>query len=84
MPQAAHLARDDEITHRFRARNRLLRGRFARVLGEAAAVELVAFLEGALSVWLLDPGTTDPRAMYARYLSSFQNGDTGPTPAPSG
>ncbi|MDX3658289.1 helix-turn-helix domain containing protein [Streptomyces sp. ID05-26A] len=82
--QAEHLARDDEITRRFRARNRVLRGHFAGVLGEAAALELIAFLEGALTVWLLDPETTDLRAMYARYLSRLQNGDTGPTPAPRG
>jgi len=82
--QAEHLARDDEITHRFRARNRMLRGHFAAVLGEAAATELIAFLEGALTVWLLDPETTDLRAMYARYLSSLHSGDTGPTPPPSG
>jgi hypothetical protein len=63
---------------------RLLRGRFAAELGEAAATELIAFLEGAPAVWSLDPETTDPRAMYARYLSRLQNGDTGPTPAPSG
>ncbi|SEP86070.1 hypothetical protein SAMN04488000_101471 [Lentzea albida] len=82
--QAEHLARDDEITHRFRARNRALRGHFAAVLGEAAAVELIAFIEGALTVWLLDPETTDLRAMYARYLARLQNGETGPDPAPSG
>lgn len=83
--QAEHLARDDEITHRFRARNRLLRRHFAEALGsEAAALELIAFLEGALTVWLLDPETTDLKAMYARYLSSLQNGDTGPAPPPRG
>jgi|SRR5689334_3675347 len=82
--QAEHLARDDEITRRFRERNRLLRRHFAEVLGDAGAVELIAFLEGALTVWLLDPGTTDLKAMYARYLSSLQSGDTGPTPAPNG
>lgn len=82
--QAEHLARDDDVTRRFRERNRVLRGHFARVLGEAAAVELIAFLEGALTVWLLDPETTDLREMYARYLSRLQNGETGPSPAPSG
>jgi len=82
--QAEHLARDDEITERFRARNRLLRGHFAKTLGEAAATELIAFLEGALTVWLLDPEQTDLRAMYARYLSNLQNGDTGPSPEPRG
>ena len=83
--QAEHLARDDEITQRFRARNRLLRRHFAEALGsEAAALELIAFLEGALTVWLLDPETTDLKAMYARYLSSLHSGETGPTPAPSG
>jgi AcrR family transcriptional regulator len=82
--QAEHLARDDEITRRFRARNRVLRGHFAEELGEAAATELIAFLEGALTVWLLDPETTDLKAMYARYLSSLHSGDTGPTPAPNG
>ena len=66
------------------ARNRPLRGHFATVLGEAAATELTAFLEGALTVWLLDPEQTDLKAMYARYPSSLQSGDTGPTPAPSG
>ncbi|MGW6447787.1 hypothetical protein [Lentzea sp. NPDC055074] len=79
---AEHLARDGGITHRFRARDRALRGHFAPLRGEVAAV--VAFLEGASTVRLLDPGTTDPRAMRARYLSRLQNGDTGPTPAPSG
>ncbi|WP_211293742.1 TetR/AcrR family transcriptional regulator [Lentzea kentuckyensis] len=82
--QAEHLARDDEITRRFRERNRMLRGHFAAQWGEAAAVELIAFLEGALTVWLLDPEQTDLKAMYARYLSRLQNGDTGPTPAPRG
>jgi hypothetical protein len=49
--------------------NRLQRRHFAANLGEADAVELIAFLEGALTVWLLDPETTDLRAMYERYLS---------------
>ncbi|GLY52068.1 hypothetical protein [Lentzea sp. NBRC 102530] len=84
MPQAEHLARDDEITRRFRARNRLLRGHFAAVLGEVAALELIAFLEGALTVWLPDPETTDLRAKYSRYRSRLQNGDTGPVPPPNG
>ncbi|MEU7475294.1 hypothetical protein AB0A63_04875 [Lentzea sp. NPDC042327] len=84
MLQAEHLARDDEITERFRRRNRLLRGHFAKTLGEAAATELIAFLEGALTVWLLDPEQTDLRAMCARYLSNLHSGDTGPTPEPRG
>ena len=83
-PPSEHLARDDEITRRFRERNRMLRGHFAAQWGEAAAVELIAFLEGALTVWLLDPEQTDLKAMYARYLSSLQNGETGPTPPPRG
>lgn len=83
--QAEHLARNDAVTQRFRERNRLLRKHFAAALGsEAAATELIAFLEGALTVWLLDPEQTDLKAMYARYLSNFHIGETGPTPAPNG
>ncbi|GLZ32797.1 TetR family transcriptional regulator [Lentzea sp. NBRC 105346] len=82
--QAEHIATDSAVRDRFRARNRLLRGHFAAELGDAGATELIAFLEGALTVWLLDPETTDLRAMYEHYLSSRHIGDTGPTPPPSG
>ncbi|SMD21901.1 hypothetical protein [Kibdelosporangium aridum] len=34
----------------------------------AVATELLAFLEGAVTLWLLDPGTVDLPALYRRYL----------------
>ncbi|TWP51335.1 TetR/AcrR family transcriptional regulator [Lentzea tibetensis] len=73
--QAEHLAVSSEVRDRFRTRNRLLRKHFAAHLGDAGAVELIAFLEGALTVWLLDPETTDLRAMYEGYLSRLPIGN---------
>lgn len=75
--QAEHLATESEVRERFRTRNRLLRRHFAEVLGEAGATELIAFLEGALTVWLLDPETTDLRAMYERYLARLDAPSAG-------
>ncbi|GAA3893449.1 TetR/AcrR family transcriptional regulator [Saccharothrix violaceirubra] len=66
--QAEHLARDSPVRERFRTRNRLLRAAFATIVGEATAVELVAFLEGALTQWLLDPDTVDLVDLYRNYL----------------
>ncbi|TQM81495.1 TetR family transcriptional regulator [Saccharothrix saharensis] len=66
--QAEHLAGDTDVRARFLARNRALRRAFAARLGEDRATELVAFLEGALTLWLLDPGTVDLRALYEGYL----------------
>ncbi|MEV0680900.1 helix-turn-helix domain-containing protein [Actinosynnema sp. NPDC050436] len=68
--QAEHLsATGSEVRERFLARNRALRRAFAEVVGEVGAAELVAFLEGALTLWLLDPATVDLRALYESYLS---------------
>ncbi|MFC7616598.1 hypothetical protein ACFQV2_27205 [Actinokineospora soli] len=57
------------MRERFLSRNRALRAVFAEIVGEAQAAELVAFLEGALTLWLLDPDTVDLRALYAGYLA---------------
>lgn len=66
--QAEHLAGDSEVRTRFLARNRALRRAFADRLGADRAAELAAFLEGALTLWLLDPETVDLRALYEGYL----------------
>ncbi|MEV6209951.1 TetR family transcriptional regulator C-terminal domain-containing protein [Kitasatospora sp. NPDC051914] len=82
--QAEHLADGDSPVHvRFRERSRLLRRHIADTVGtahrlgrlpaatdpEAAAAELLAFLEGALTLWLLDPETVDLVALYRGYLN---------------
>ncbi|MFD7653730.1 TetR/AcrR family transcriptional regulator [Actinosynnema sp. NPDC059797] len=66
--QAEHLARPGGVRERFLRRNRVLRRAFARFLDEDRAAELVAFLEGALVLWLLDPEAVDLRALYGNYL----------------
>ncbi|MGY0236288.1 TetR/AcrR family transcriptional regulator [Longispora urticae] len=73
--QAEQLGTDSEVHEWFRSRNRLLRGHVAEVLRgagvprpELTAAELLAFLEGALTMWLLDPETVDLRELYASYL----------------
>ncbi|MER5263625.1 helix-turn-helix domain-containing protein [Actinosynnema sp. NPDC002837] len=66
--QAEHLAADNDVRTRFLTRNRALRQAFAHRLGAERATELVAFLEGALTLWLLDPETVDLRALYEGYL----------------
>ncbi|MGW4114318.1 hypothetical protein ACWEFJ_25885 [Actinosynnema sp. NPDC004786] len=66
--QAEHLAGDGEVRARFVARNRALRRAFAERLGPDRATELLAFPEGALTLWLLDPETVDLRAPYEGYL----------------
>lgn len=68
--QAEHLAAlGSEVRERFLTRSRALRSACAALLGEEAAVELAAFLEGAVTLWLLDPERVDLPALYARYLS---------------
>lgn len=66
--QAEHLAGESEVRQRFLTRNRKLRAAIAEIIGADEAVRLVAFLEGALTVWLLDPETVDLRDLYEGYL----------------
>ncbi len=82
--QAEHLTAGpgDEVRERFLQRSRILRQAMADVLrggidsGEitdcpdpdATAAELLAFQEGALIVWRLDPERTDLRALYETHL----------------
>ncbi|MGW6918907.1 TetR/AcrR family transcriptional regulator [Kitasatospora sp. NPDC054939] len=87
--QAEHLATDSAVNTRFRERARLLRRHITATLAQAAddlppgldpgaaATELLAFLEGALTLWLLDPETVDLRALYRSYLGRL----LGPGPA---
>ncbi|WP_257721497.1 TetR/AcrR family transcriptional regulator [Kibdelosporangium phytohabitans] len=74
--QAEHLDGHSSVRERFRERSRVLRGHIAAVVGSerpdmdagAVATELLAFLEGAVTLWLLDPGTVDLPALYRGYL----------------
>ena len=82
--QAEHLPAGpgDEVHDRFLRRSRRLRQAMADILRagvrggelagcpdpEAAAAEILAFQEGALVLWRLDPETVDLRALYETYL----------------
>ncbi|WP_436502056.1 TetR/AcrR family transcriptional regulator [Actinokineospora sp. HUAS TT18] len=68
--QAEHLVTDSPVQARFRNRARVLREQVSSTLDvpDATALELLAFLEGALTVWLLDPETVDLVALYRGYL----------------
>nr|WP_143446815.1 TetR family transcriptional regulator C-terminal domain-containing protein [Kibdelosporangium aridum] len=64
------------VAQRFRERAKLLRHHISDTIHRerpdmdagAVATELLAFLEGAVTLWLLDPGTVDLPALYRRYL----------------
>lgn len=82
--QAEHLAAgsDDEVRDRFLQRSRLLRRAMAEILStgidngeldsrldpEWLAAEILAFQEGALILWRLDPDGVDLRTLYENYL----------------
>ncbi|WP_211246449.1 TetR/AcrR family transcriptional regulator [Amycolatopsis taiwanensis] len=82
--QAEHLAADpgNEVRDRFLQRSRQLRRAMANILRtairtgelancpdpEAVAAEILAFQEGALILWRLDPGDIDLRALYQTHL----------------
>lgn len=82
--QAEHLAAGpgDHVRDRFLRRSRLLRQSMADILragvadGEltqcpdpdATATEILAFQEGALILWRLDPDHTDLRTLYEHFL----------------
>lgn len=88
--QAGHLAADpgDEVRDRFLRRSRHLREAIADILRGAAengeltgcpdpdatAAEIIAFQEGALILWRLDPGSTDLRVLYETYLRRLDLG----------
>ncbi|WP_018352397.1 TetR/AcrR family transcriptional regulator [Longispora albida] len=74
--QAEQLGTGSPVHLWFQERGRMLRHHLAAVLADAGsddpqgtAAELLAFLEGALILWLVDPETTDLRALYASYLA---------------
>lgn len=81
--QAEHLNADDqdEIRARFLHRSRELRRAMAEILHEvttdpeATAAEILAFQEGALILWRLDPERTDLRALYENYLGRLISTD---------
>ncbi|MFC0107251.1 TetR family transcriptional regulator C-terminal domain-containing protein [Kibdelosporangium aridum] len=70
--QAEHLSGESPVRERFRERASLLRHHISDTIrrerpdmdAEAVATELLAFLEGAVTLWLLDPGTVDLPALY--------------------
>jgi AcrR family transcriptional regulator len=82
--QAEHLAAgpDDHVRERFLHRSRLLRQAMADILRagvadgplnecldpKATAAEILAFQEGALILWRLDPDNTDLRTLYEHFL----------------
>lgn len=71
-----------EVRERFLQRSRLLRQAMADIVGtgvrsgelsdcpdpDATAAEILAFQEGALILWRLDPQNTNLRALYETYL----------------
>lgn len=82
--QAEHLAAgpEDPVRERFLHRSRLLRHAMADILRsaaadgprnegldpEATAAEILAFQEGVLILWRLDPDNTDLRTLYQHFL----------------
>lgn len=90
--QAEHLEAGpgDHVRERFLQRSRLLRRAMADILGagiadgelpgcldpEATAAEILAFLEGALILWRLDPDNTDLRTLYENFLRRLLPGTT--------
>jgi AcrR family transcriptional regulator len=82
--QAEHLAAPpgNDVRDRFLQRSRLLRRAMADILREGArtgeltscpdpdatAAEILAFQEGALILWRLDPDNTDLRTLYETHL----------------
>lgn len=75
--QAEHLFDESTVHERFLQRARRLRHHISDTIrrdrpamdAEAVATELHAFMEGAVTLWLLDPGTVDLPALYRGYLA---------------